>query len=325
MTAAEVYAPLGEVVHDGPRVQCHLCGGWFRSVLAHIRVHGWDQRAYREAFGLERREPLEGDATRHRRADALRLRRTLDPAVRAGCEAGLQLARTGELTRAAAEASRGRPQPEQRRRKTLRTLAAIPSEARAAGVRRHADERLRRTAREAAGTLGHPDIGSLVRERVAAGHSLARISRDAGLHKDWLCRHLAAVDPAAARHATTAAPRRPDARWLPAVRALGFADVAAYLDDRHVTRRRTVAAIAGEIGVRHGTVETALARHGLTRTPHAASRGRCQERAEAVAERFGHPDIDSYLAARRAAGLSWRAIAEECDQPPSWIRRRAGL
>lgn len=317
--------PTGVVVRDGPHVQCHLCGGWYRSVLAHIRVHGWDQRAYREAFGLERREPLEGEITRRRRSDALRLRRVVDPTVRAGCEAGQELARSGDLTRAAAEAARGRRQPEQRRRKTLLTLAGISPEARAAGARRHADTRLRRTAAEAAGRLGHPDIGSLVRYRVEAGHSLARISRDAGLHKDWLCRHLASVDPAAARHAAGVAPHRPDAPWLPVVQALGFADVAAYLVDRHVTRRRTVAAIAAEMGVRHGTVETALARHELSRTPHAASRAQCEDRATAVAERFGHADLDSYMAARRAVGLSWRAIAAECGQPPSWIRRRAGL
>lgn len=317
--------PIGTVVRDGPHVQCHLCGGWYRSVLAHIRVHGWDQHAYREAFGLERREPLEGDATRRRRAAALRVRRVVDPSVRAGCEVGRELARSGELTRAAAAAARGRRQPEQRRRKTLLALAAIPPESRAAGARRHAQERLRRTACEAAARLGYPDIGALVRDRVDAGHSLARISRDAGLHKDWLCRHLAAVDPDAARHAAAAAPHRPDAAWLPALSVLGFADVAAYLVDRHVTRRRTVAAIAAEIGVRHGTVETALARHGLARTPHAASRARCRDRAGAVAARFGHPDIDSYLTARRAAGLSWRAIAVECGQPPSWLRRRAGL
>ncbi|MDT7613308.1 MAG: hypothetical protein QOF00_755 [Pseudonocardiales bacterium] len=319
------YAPLATVVRDGALVQCHLCGDWYRSVLAHLRVHGWDQHAYREAFGLERSEPLEGDDTRKRRADALRVRRTFDPVVRAGCEAGRQRAFSGELTRAAAAAARGRRQPEQRRRKTLRTLAAISPEARAAGSRRHADERLRRTATEAAARLGHPDIGAVVRDRVAAGHSLARISRDAGLHKDWLCRHLAVVDPDAARFAAAAAPLRPDAPWLPAVRALGFPDVAGYLADRHLDRRHTVATIAAEIGMTHGAVETALARHGLDKVPHAASRARCHDRATAVADRFGFADLDGYLADRRAGGLSWRAIADECGRPPSWVRRRAGL
>jgi hypothetical protein len=316
------YAPLGTVVSDGPHVQCHLCGGWFRSVLAHIKVHGWDQQAYRTAFELERGQPLEGDATRARRADALRVRRVVDPTVRAGCARGHELARSGELTRAAAAAARGRRQPEQRRLKTLRTLAAISPESRAAGSRRHADERLRSTATDAAARLGYPDVGSLVRHRVAAGHSLARISRDAGLHKDWLCRHLPTVDPAAARDITAAVtgpkPVRRDARWLPRVHRLGFTDVASYLDDRHLVRRHTIAMIAAEIGMAHSAVETALDRHGMARIPHATSRARRDERAAEVAARFGYPDIGSYLGARRRA-------AAECGQPATWVRRRAGL
>jgi len=57
------YAPVGTVVRDGQKVMCHLCGRWFRSVLAHLRTHGWDGLTYRAAFGLERTEPLEGDPT----------------------------------------------------------------------------------------------------------------------------------------------------------------------------------------------------------------------------------------------------------------------
>src|ERR1700754_3165815 len=69
------YAPIGLVVSDGPVVMCHLCGGWFRSVLAHLRSHGWNQAGYRAAFGLERGQSLEGSATRERRAVALTIRR----------------------------------------------------------------------------------------------------------------------------------------------------------------------------------------------------------------------------------------------------------
>ncbi|NMI00977.1 hypothetical protein [Pseudonocardia acidicola] len=317
------------MVSDGPHVQCHLCGGWFRSVGAHLRAHGWDQLSYRQAFGLERAQPLEGSDTRRRRATALRIRRVADPAVRAGCEAGQQWVRSGALARAAAAAARGRRQPEQRRRKTLQTLAGISPVARAAGSRRYADERLARAAADAAARLGYPDLGSLVRDRVAAGASLAGISREAGLHQNWLSRHLSAVDPAAARDVAGAVsgprPLRRDARWLPVIRALGFADVASYLTDRHIVRRRSVRAIAAEVGMTHGAVATALARHGVPRNPHAASRGRCRDRATAVAARFGHSDIESYLADRRAAGLTWRAIAGECGQPETWVRRRAGL
>jgi lambda repressor-like predicted transcriptional regulator len=295
-------------------------------VLAHLPRHGWDHLSYRQEFGLERGESLEGTETRHRRAAAMRARRAADPAVRSGCAQGLELVRTGALTLAAAQAARGRAQPEQRRRKTLRTLAAVSPAARADGVRRHALHRLRRTATEAAARLGFTGIGALVADRVAGGASLASISREAGLHKDWLSRHLATVDPAAARLVAAAEPDRwMDARWLPAVRELGFADVAGYLTDRHVRRHHTVRAIALEVGMSSSAVETALGRHGLARVPHAASRQRCRDRATAIATRFGFPDLDTYLADRRAAGLSWRAIAAECGQPPTWVRRRAGL
>ena len=75
---------------------------------------------------------------------------------------------------------------------------------RGVGDRRYADARVRRTADLAARTLGFPDIGTLVRDCIARGAGLAAISREAGLHKDWRCRHLATVDPAAAR--STAGP-----------------------------------------------------------------------------------------------------------------------
>jgi hypothetical protein len=315
------FAPIGVVVRDGERVMCHLCGRWFRSVVAHLRSHGWDHRAYRAAFGLQRNEPLEGGDTRARRAAAMRIRRATDPVVRAGCAVGQEWVRSGALTKAAAEAARGRRQPAQRRRKTLAALASVSQEARAAGARRHADERLRATARHAAATLGFPDIGALVLARTAQGASLAAISREAGLHKDWLCRHLATVAAAT----TVSRTDRLDARWLNAVRALGFTGVAGYLTDRHTVRRDTVSVIAEEVGLPRASVESALTRHGVPRLAHATSRARRDERAAAVAARFRHVDLAAYFADRRAAGLSWRAIAAECGQPQTWVRRQAGL
>jgi len=307
-------------------VLCHLCGRWFRSVIAHLPSHGWDHLTYRRVFGLERGQSLEGTGTQRKRAAAMRARRAADPVLKAGCEQGQAMLRSGALTSASARASRGREQPEQRRRKTLATLAAISPAARAEGARRQALHRLRRTAETAAARLGFTGIGALVGDRVAAGMSLAAISREAGLHKDWLCRHLESVDPDAARAvAAIAAHRRFDAPWLPKVRELGFTDVRGYLHDRHVRRHHSIRAIAAEIGFGHGAVETALARHDITKVPHASTRQRCAKRAAEVAARFGFTDLDDYLADRRAAGRTWRQISAECGQPPSWVRRRAGL
>ena len=50
---------VGEVVTDGCRVQCHLCGKWFKSVAGHVvRKHGWLSDDYREEFGLNRKQAL---------------------------------------------------------------------------------------------------------------------------------------------------------------------------------------------------------------------------------------------------------------------------
>lgn len=318
------YAPLGAVVRDGQRVLCHLCGGWFRSVGAHLRAHGWARADYREAFGLERTESLEGTATRERRAAALRRRLATDATVRAGSAAGRALMRSGALARAASAATAGRPQPEQRRRKTLRTLAAISPAARAAGTRRAARERLCRIATEVARGRGFPDLGSLVRARVGAGASLAAISRECGLHKDWLCRHLATVDPAAARDVAGPALARLDLPWRAVLRRHGHGGVRAYLVARHVDERRTVAAIAAECGLSRGAVLTALRRHGVPVTAHTAARSRREDAAAQIAARFGFPDLASYLADRRGTGRSWRSIAAECGRPATWVRRQAG-
>src|SRR5258708_37631131 len=122
------YAPIGEVITDDARVICHLCGRSLRSVTAHLRAHGWTKLAYCEAFGLERGQSLEGPETRKRRSAAFTARLIFEPAVREGSAAGRIRARNGDLARAAAAAARGRPLPEQRRRKNARALAAIPRE-----------------------------------------------------------------------------------------------------------------------------------------------------------------------------------------------------
>jgi hypothetical protein len=49
------FAPLGELPYDPDedKLQCHLCGDWFRLVGAgHLRWHGWTLDEYREAFHL---------------------------------------------------------------------------------------------------------------------------------------------------------------------------------------------------------------------------------------------------------------------------------
>jgi AraC-like DNA-binding protein len=320
------YAPFGEVVIiDGALVTCHLCGRSLRSVTAHLRAHGWTKDAYCEAFGLERGQSLEGPQTRKLRAAALTARLVFDTSIREGSAAGRERARAGALARDAARAARGRPIPEQRRRKALRALAEVSPSAVARANAQRARHRLAEVAAAAARRAGYPDIRALVLARAADGASLAAISREAGLHKDWLSRHLSEIDPAAAA-AAAVRPLRPDrwdAGWRPALSRLGHPDVAGYLRERHIVQHRTVSAIAAEAGLSHHAVASALRRHRLDRTAHAAKRHASAQRAAEVAASLGFASMADYLTRRRAAGWTWSAIAAESGQPPSWVRRQA--
>jgi lambda repressor-like predicted transcriptional regulator len=317
------YAAIGEVLVGDARVTCHLCGRSFRSVTAHLRAHGWSKQRYCMTFGLERTQSLEGDETRKLRSAAFAARLIFEPAVREGSAAGRARTRAGELARDAAAAARGRPIPEQRRRKNARASAAGLAAATKAASRERAGRKLAAVASSAAARQGFPDIGSLVAARTAAGLSLAAVSREIGLHKDWLSRHLARLDPMAASLARQRPRSQPDEAWRPALRGLGFDDVGAYLRDRHVLRHRTVNAIAAEMGMSHHAVDAALRRHGLTSMPHAAKRHAASQRAALVAARLGYPSVPSYVNDRRAAGWTWNSIASESGQPQTWLRRHA--
>jgi len=317
------YAPLGEVVIEGSMVTCHLCGRSFRSVAAHLASHGWTKAQYCETFGLERGQSLEGPATRKLRAAAFTARLLFEPAVRQGSAAGHERARSGDLTREAAAAARGRPFPQQRRRKAALARAPIPSAAASQASRDRADRQLSAAAANAARRHGYPDIGAFVIARTRDGASMAAISREAGLHKDWLARHLGRVDPAAAEAARRRAAERLDLRWRPALRLLGYPDVATYLRERHLVQHQTVNAMAAEVGMSHHAVTSALRRHGLASVAHATKRHEARRRALDVAARLGYADIASYIGDRRSRGWTWNTIAAESGQPETWLRRHS--
>jgi hypothetical protein len=191
------YAPVGEVIVDGGRVTCHLCGRSLRSVAAHLASHGWTKEQYCAAFGLERGQSLEGSETRKLRAAAFTARLVFDPAIREGSAAGRERARAGDLAQDAATAARGRAFPAQRRRKAARAAGKVAPAVAARANRARADRRLADIAAAVARRHGYPDIQAFVMERQNAGASLTAISREAGLHKDWLSRHLSRLDPPA--------------------------------------------------------------------------------------------------------------------------------
>ncbi len=317
------FSPIGQVIADDSHVICHLCGRALRSVTAHLASHGWTKVEYCQAFGLERSQPLEGAETRKLRATAFSARLVFEPAVRAGSAAGRQRARTGELSRDAANAARGRPFPEQRRQRSRGAMAPLAVSHVARTNRERADRHLAAVAREVALQQGYATIGGLVRDKLAAGKSLAAISRECGLSKDWMARHLHRIDPAAAEFARSGSRHTLDARWLPAVRSLEFDDVVSYLRQRHVVEHASVNAIAREVGVSFHAAKAALHRHELTVSPHVTKRRVAELRRQEVAAALGAASIADYVRRRREQGWTWREIATESGQPETWLRRQA--
>ncbi len=210
------------------------------------------------------------------------------------------------------------------RGQSLKGPATRKLRAAAQASRDRADRQLAAVAADAARRHGFADIGAFVVARSEAGASMTAISREAGLHKDWLARHLSRIDPAAADLARRRAADRPDMRWLPALRRLGYHDVASYLRDRHLEQHQTVNAMAAELGLSHHAVTSALRRHGVDSVAHIAKRQQARQRASGVAASLGYPDIAGYVTARRSAGWTWQSLAAESGQPETWLRRHAG-
>ncbi len=317
------FAPVGQVVAEGPWVTCHLCGRTFRSVAAHLASHGWTKAQYCEAFGLERTQSLEGADTRKLRAAAFGARLVFEPALRAGSANGRRRAASGQLTRQAADAARGRPFPEQRRQRQRAAVSATARTQLASANSQRAGQHLAAVADAVARRHGYATIGLLVEDMVRTGQSLAGISRACGLGKDWMQRHLPQLDPVAAATASRRGDDWLDARWLPQLQAMGFADVASYLRQRHLADHLSVNAIAGEVGLSFHTVKSALSRHGLAVTAHAAKRHAAQRRAAEVAARLGVGSIAEFIDSSRASGSTWQQMAAASGQPEAWLRRHA--
>ncbi len=102
------YGKIGELRYDlsEDRVQCHLCGGWYRHVGGShlLRAHGWTIRQYRSAFRIPARVPTCGAelSSRRRESTLSRLAAGSEMAVMAGRFARDSLAAKAGARRSAA-------------------------------------------------------------------------------------------------------------------------------------------------------------------------------------------------------------------------------
>lgn len=318
------YAPPGALPADGDRVRCHLCGRWYLCVASHLRAHGWTKAQYVAAFGLELGNPLAGPATRKRRAAALTARLPVEPGLVRAQARGRAQARSGALATAARTAARGRAHPAERRVKTLAALASIDPAARAEGTRRAARVRLEYRAARVAARFGFADFTGYLDDRLGAGMSMAAISREAGLHKDWVARRLAVLAPHLSAGARPGRPLPGEARLGLVAHTAGFPDVRAYLWARHMQQHRSVAAIAAEAGTSRGALVAAMRRSDIEPVPHATKRYDAGLRDASVARSLGFASVAEYVADRRARGFTWKRLAAESGMAETTLRRHGG-
>lgn len=138
-----LYAARGElpVDVDEQRVQCHLCGGWYRALgSSHLwRTHGVTADAYRDLVGLRPRHALWAPDLIEAQSELL-ARLVAEPRLRAAMAKGHALARRGELQHEATSRLAQRPTSLERGRQ-LAAAGARLGNGRAAAFRRRRELR----------------------------------------------------------------------------------------------------------------------------------------------------------------------------------------
>jgi hypothetical protein len=167
-----LHAPVGTLPYDPDedRVQCHLCGGWFRALApGHLRRHDTTADEYRAMAGLKPGLALAVPSLSRLRAAQLRERAQTDRRIQEGMQRGLALARSGDLQ------ARARELAEQRGPRVQRERALVEA-GRSLGATRAAafEERRERRAR----SLGFVDLADCLTRRYV--HERVRIEDLAG-------------------------------------------------------------------------------------------------------------------------------------------------
>jgi hypothetical protein len=174
-----LYAPLGEVlvVAGGERVVCHACGDSMTAVSRqHVARHGLDLDAYRERFGLNRKQTMVAPVLAQVRREEGRRRWESNEGVRDGLAVGQAMARSGELHDIGAAA-----QPAGSRRRQGRRPASRDAAAPALGAVRAAQAaEARHRWEEQAHAHGFAGLEVYLAVRRASGPTAWQIRRELG-------------------------------------------------------------------------------------------------------------------------------------------------
>ncbi|KUO10227.1 MucR family transcriptional regulator [Streptomyces sp. DSM 15324] len=105
-------------------VICHVCGRAFRSLGAHVRVHGMTAAEYRREFGLLRARALSARSFAREQSRTRRAGYRASEEAQARFAAGRTMARSGELTRRRRNSARAQADPEELRQVRRESLGA---------------------------------------------------------------------------------------------------------------------------------------------------------------------------------------------------------
>lgn len=136
------FALLGElqVVDDGDRVICHLCGRALQLLSAeHLRRHGWTPDLYRSTFGLNRSTALCSPAVAERRRAIGIDRYQRNARVREGLAHRQELARSGRLVEMSHAIQLPGTASIERRRRSAEVTAASRAARRTGAIDRRRD------------------------------------------------------------------------------------------------------------------------------------------------------------------------------------------
>lgn len=156
---APLFGPVGELPYDPDedRVQCHLCGGWFRALApGHLRRHDLTADEYRQIAGLKPSRALAVPSLSELRAAQLRERAASDARIQEGMRIGIALARSGRLQSRARSVAKARLPRIERERDLVASGRRIGSGRAAAFAQRR-----ERRARD----LGFETLEDYLRER----------------------------------------------------------------------------------------------------------------------------------------------------------------
>lgn len=129
------FGALGRLNDDGDRIECHVCGGWYRALAKHLATHDLTAREYKRLFGFTLTRGLVSQSTsdRHARAPHAWFDDPDDPRCRRRLEARQRGMLTAEQQSAVSQA---RTSYERERRRALGLPPLMPDAPRAAPLLR---------------------------------------------------------------------------------------------------------------------------------------------------------------------------------------------